>query len=150
MQVNSEPYRTDTDFFIADTGDFPITGFTCYPDFIQPLYNFTLLAYPRKTYSSPAAAAAGEYLLSNSVQSIMGWQKNGRYPALNFKSFVNPSDPCLLLLNKYGEQGLRLSYSDEQLIRIDNWQTLSRLALNSSLSIDDLVISSIRDEEGEY
>ena len=150
LHSSADPSRDGADFFIESTSKISLDDYTCYPDFITPLYDYTLIAQPFRDKTSLVAQAAEDYLLSRSVQSIMGWSKTGLYPALNPKEFVNPSDPCLILLNKYGEHGLRLSYSGERLALMENWETLSRLALNSALSIDDLIISSLNETKGVF
>ncbi|MDC7223751.1 MAG: hypothetical protein PQJ60_08430 [Spirochaetales bacterium] len=150
LQISSTPFNEETDFFLADTKDFSLESRLCFPDFLPPLFHYTCIASPRGKEEDLLSTKARDYLLSSPTQNILGWERNGLYPALNTLEYTHPADPCLILLNKYHDSALRLSYSDESVILMDNWQTLSRLAVNSALSIDKLIESSRREEEGVY
>jgi hypothetical protein len=150
LDISSEPFRENKDFFLANTRDFPFDTYRCYPDFLTPLYDYTCIARPKIKNDSLLASRAEAFLLSSQTQDKLGWMRNGIYPVLNTIESIHPADPCLLLLNMYKNKAIRLSYTDELIIRMDNWQTLSRLAINSALSIDDLIESSRREEEGVF
>ena len=45
---------------------------------------------------------------------------------------------------------IHLTYNDDTLDIMDNWLTLSRLAMNSALSLDDLIKSAERDVRSSY
>ncbi len=142
LRESTSPALAKTDFFLAETGTFDLMGKICYPDFIRPLYNYYCLSPLQEGEASSLVESAMDYLLSPDAQRIIGWEKNGFYPVLSPEKNVNPSDPCLILLNRYRGDNLRLVYDDAMVTKMDKWLTLSRLAINSSLSIDDLISST--------
>ncbi|MDC7220368.1 MAG: hypothetical protein PQJ59_10530 [Spirochaetales bacterium] len=150
LTPSSQPAEEEKDFFLEDTRNFSLESVICYPDFIAPLFNYTCLAVPNSMADSLIAESAGNYLSSSPSQSLLGWKRNGLYPVENTLEYLHPGDPCHILLNKYHHKGLRLSYGEEITTIMDNWGTLSRLAINSALSMSDLIKSSYQETEGVY
>lgn len=150
LTVSSDPGNRSSDFFLAETNSFNLSGKVCYPRFIRPLYNYISLASPLPMEDSPITKAAIAYLLSQETQKVIGWEVNGIYPVRSPEKNVHPSDPCLILINSYRGNAIHLTYNDDTLDIMDNWLTLSRLAMNSALSLDDLIKSAERDVRSSY
>jgi hypothetical protein len=150
LAVSSEPGSSGSDFFLAETTSFSLSGKVCYPQFIRPLYSYISLAVPLQQKDSKAAQAAIDFLLSPETQREIGWNVNGIYPVRTPEKIVHPSDPCLILINAHKGNAIHLSYNDESREMMDNWLTLSRLAMNSALSIDDLIKSAEREVRRSY
>ena len=150
LTVSADPGKGDTDFFLAETNSFNLSDKICYPQFIRPLYNYISFAAPLPYENSPLTQAVEEFLLSPETQKVIGWEINGIYPVLSPEKLVHPSDPCLILITSFKGKANHLTYNDKSREMMDNWLTLSRLALNSSLSIDDLINSAEREVRSSY
>jgi hypothetical protein len=149
LEISKEPAQTGADFFIENSLNLDMANMTNYYDFVKPLYTYRCLATPNGVEETILTKQAISFLLSENTQRLIGREINGIYPAVKSRNFTIPSDPCIMLINKYDSDFLRLDYSYELLESIKYWETLSRLALNSSHSLDTLMIMTLQQQSKE-